>query len=94
MSELLKAGRLLCAVHMIEIFTFKEGPEHVYLHTNLPNPGGSGLLHLHMMCPRYIAADWVRTLFPGVETHVYDYASGRTNGQNLARPPILEAMVL
>lgn len=89
MVELLHSGRLACAVHSVEIFRFKEGVDHVYLHTNLPEPRHPyvGHLKLHTMCDRGTGPDWVQATFPGVETHTYDHSLGRVdNGQNPARP--------
>lgn len=90
MHELLKTSKLVCAITRIEVFHFKEGLDHVYLHTNLPNPRAPhiGGLPLHFMCDRGIAKDWVALNYPGVETHTYDHTSGRdvVNGQNPARP--------
>lgn len=89
MQELLKLGSLMCAISHIEIFRLKQGADHVYLHTNLPNPRSpyQGGLSLHFMCDRGTGPDWVENNYQGVETHTYDHTIGRvTNGQNPARP--------
>lgn len=94
MHELLQAAKLVCAINRVEIFHLKEGLDHVYLHTNLPNPRSPyvGGLPLHFMCDRGCAKDWVSINYPGVETHTYDHTSGHTdnNGQNPARPQHLQ----
>jgi len=77
----LVAKPFLCSVHMVEIYRLKNGPDHVYLHTNLPNPKApyQGCLALHLMCDRGTGYDWAVANFPEVEFHLYDHSVGSTS---------------
>jgi len=85
-AQLLRACRLLATVHSVEIFRLKQGDDHVYLHTNLPNPKApyTGGLALHLTVDRGTGTDWVHNNFPGVETHLYDHTIGRILAHNPA----------
>ena len=86
--QVMGQSRLVCAIHMVEVFRFKEGPDHIYLHTNLPHPEGRGTINLYYPVPRYLGPDWVNANYKESEIHVYDYESDlrRANGGNPRRP--------
>ena len=86
--EMLQAARLLCAVHNVEVYRLKSAThDHVYLHTNLPNPcsGNSRGLALHVVCDRGSGQAWAEANFPNVELHVYDSSVGWATGRNPSR---------
>ena len=90
MVEKLNSTRFICEVHSVDIMRLKSGPDHVILKTNLPNPcyPYAGTMSLKFEVTRGNGPSFVRTTWPGIEFHVYDYEEEVRKRKKLSLPAI------
>lgn len=79
---------LLCSIYLIEVYRYKTGNDYVALTSNLSDPltkRGRGQI-FYTWCTRGTGDAWARAMFPGVEFHLYDHTSGRSEEDNAISP--------